>query len=174
MDVIARAKELGFDLVGSLAAQDIACRQELRDLCNPDACAHYATCWSCPPGAGDFSECKDRIAACTEGVVVQTVRRNVDFSDGELLDRIRRLHNERLDQFAEEVRTHHENALEFSTGDCDLCQPCTYPGAPCNKPQQQRLALSAHGVDVPALCESVGMEYAFEDGTVRFIGMVLH
>jgi predicted metal-binding protein len=173
MDVIARAKELGFDLAGAVAARDIACKRELRDLCNPDACIHYATCWSCPPGAGDFSECEERIAARTEGIVVQTVRHGVSFGDDALLDQIRRSHNERLDQLAEEVRAHHENALEFSTGGCDLCQPCTYPDAPCSKPQQQRLALSAHGVDVPTLCQRAGLEYAFGDGTIRFIGLVL-
>ena len=174
MDAMKRARELGFDAVSQVTADMVPCKKELRELCDPKECIHYGTCWSCPPGAGAFEECVARIKSAKNGIVVQTKRDGVDFSDAERLERISAMHNERLDRLAADLREVHGFALGFSTGGCDLCTSCTYPDAPCAKPVQQRLALSAHGVDVVELCERADMEYGFQNGTIRFIGLVLY
>ena len=173
MNAVECAKQAGFEIVRPVSADMVVCSRDLRDLCNAEACNHYDTCWSCPPGAGSYEECVARIAGKREGVLVQTLREGVDFDDAATLDRIRVLHNQRLDLLANQLRSEHNGVLEFTTGGCDLCNPCFYPDAPCNMPERQRLALSAHGVDVAATCERSGMEYGFASGTIRFIGLVL-
>ena len=170
---LERARELGFDLVALVESSMIPCRRELRDLCNPQSCNHYATSWSCPPGAGSFDQCAERISSKDEGVLVQTLRKDVDFDDAPLLEGIRSEHNAKLDRLAHEMRLAHGEALEFTTGGCSICNPCLYPDKPCAQPERQRLALSAYGVDVALLCERANMEYAFENGTIRFVGLVL-
>lgn len=174
LDPVQSARNLGFEFVVPVTADMVVSRRDLRDCCNQDECAHYNTCWSCPPGSGTFEECVARIASRTEGVLVQTCRHDVGFEDADLLARIRDLHNSRLDRLADEVRLSHPDEIGFSTGGCGICNPCTYPYVPCANPAQQRLALSAHGVDIAEMCTRAGMEYSFENGTIRFIGLVLY
>ena len=173
IDMVQRAKDIGFEIVASVSAEQIVCKQELRDLCNADSCPNFATCWSCPPGAGEFEACVQRIATSGGGVLLQTVRHDVDFSDRELLDEIRDIHNGRLDELADSLRAEQDGVLEFTTGGCNICGECSYPDAPCKQPDKQRLALSAHGVDVTETCRNAEMEYDFQDGTIRFMGMIL-
>ena len=106
MDIVKTAEEMGFELAGPIEASAIECKRELRDYCNPEECPQYASGWSCPPGAGSFEECRERIASCSCGVVVQTVREGVDFNDVETLAVIRTLHNGRLDELADAQRDH--------------------------------------------------------------------
>ena len=173
MDLVAMAKEAGFDSAGTVRAGQIECKRELRDLCTEESCADYATCWSCPPGCGSFEACAERIAASSFGVVVQSVFEGIDFEDEDSVIKARDEHNGRLDRLAASVREASVQALEFSTGGCDLCNPCSYPAKACLKPGAQRHALSAHGIDVAALCERAGLDYAFESGTLRYVGMLL-
>lgn len=173
-DVMHLAQEAGFELYASITPDDVVTDRALAQSCSQASCKQYASCWSCPPGAGSFEELQDHFIGKDSGVLVQTIRDDVDvFEDYEQIAEICRLHNDRLDRLAGEIRHVFPGALEFSTGGCDLCTPCSYPDAPCKKPSEQRLALSAHGVAVSTTCENAGLDYSFENGRIRFVGMVL-
>ena len=175
MDVEALAREIGFDLVAAIRADGVVTSRELAASCNPRACRKYGSCWTCPPGVGTFEEILGDITSRDAGVLVQTVREGVDhYEDWDLIEEAHALHNARLDQLADAMRTEYDDVIEFSTGGCDLCSPCSYPDSPCLKPKQRRESLSAHGVAVAATCEQAGLDYAFENGCVRFVGMILH
>ena len=175
LDVEKLAKEYGFDEVALVSADMVETSAEFAALCTPEACEHYGTCWTCPPGAGTFEEIQPNIKSKRAGVIVQTIRDNIDyFEDLEELAETRNLHHSRLDRLAADMRAELDGVLEFSTGGCDLCSPCTYPDAPCNKPVERRLALSAHGVAVNATCENAGLDYAFQNGRIRFIGLIMY
>lgn len=174
-DAVKLAEELGFDQVAAITPNMVVTSADLAASCNPQSCPKYATCWTCPPGAGAFEDIQVHIRSKRAGVLVQTIRDNVDlYEDWEILDEIRTLHNGRLDQLAAALREEHEGVLEFSTGGCDVCGPCSYPDAPCKRPVEQRLSLSAHGVAVGTTCENAGIDYSFENGRIRFVGMILH
>ena len=169
------ARSLGFDQVGLIDAGGVVTSANLAASCNPKSCRKYGTCWTCPPGTGSYEDILPDIASRRKGVIVQTVRDDVDYyEDWGVLDETRKLHNERLDRLAQAMRAELPNVAEFSTGGCGLCETCTYPDAPCCKPGQQRLSLSAHGVAVGATCERAGLDYSFQNGRVRFVGMVLY
>ncbi len=169
------AVELGFDQVAAISSSDVRTDEVLAASCNPQACRKYGSCWTCPPGAGTFEELQPNIFSKSGGVLVQTIRDGVDFyEDWDILAEVRTLHNERLDRLAALMRERHEGVLEFSTGGCDVCSSCSYPDAPCKQPVEQRLSLSAHGVAVGTTCERAGLDYSFENGRIRFVGMILH
>ena len=169
------AQEIGFEQIAFINADMVVTSKELTELCNPSSCNKYGTCWTCPPAAGPFEDILSDITSKTEGVLVQTVRDDVDFyEDWEILARIRDEHHEKLDRLAAELRSSYKGVVEFSTGGCDVCKPCSYPDAPCNKPEEQRLSLSAHGVAVGSTCERAGLDYAFENGRIRYVGLVLY
>ena len=175
IDVVKCAQEIGFDHISAITPDMVVTSAELAASCSPESCKQYASCWTCPPGAGAFDDIQVNIRSKQAGVLVQTVRDGVDFyEDWEQLADIRRLHNDHLDRLAAELRSEFEGVLEFSTGGCDLCIPCSYPDAPCLKPVEQRLSLSAHGVAVGTTCQNAGQDYAFENGRIRYVGMVLY
>lgn len=173
-DVEKLAKELGFEQVALIEPDMVITSEALAASCNPQACKRYASCWTCPPGAGSFADIQDHIRTKDAGVLVQTVRDDVDFyEDWEKLGDIRHLHNERLDKLAETLKPAYAGVLEFSTGGCDVCSACSYPDAPCRKPDNQRLSLSAHGVSVNATCQNAKLDYSFQNGRIRYVGMIL-
>lgn len=175
LDIVAFANELGFDAVGTISTSNVITSKELTEGCNPKACRKYNSCWTCQPAAGPFEELQKHITTRDAGIVVQTIRDNVDYyEDWDVLDETRTLHNNRLDRLAEAMRGEFEGVLKFSTGGCDVCGSCAYPDAPCRRPEEQRLALSAHGVAVGTTCKNAGLDYTFQNGRVRFVGMVLY
>ena len=175
MDVEALAREIGFDHVAAIRASDVVTSPELAASCNPKACRNYGSCWSCPPGVGTYETILSDITSRNAGVLVQTVRDGVDhYEDWELIEEAHILHNARLDQLADAMRTELSDVIEFSTGGCNICSTCSYPDAPCLKPERRRESLSAHGVAVGATCEHADLDYSFENGRVRFVGMILY
>lgn len=174
LDAADFAQELGFDHVARIVPDMVVTSADLAASCTPQMCERYASCWTCPPGAGAFEDIQVNIRSKSAGVLVQTVRDDVDFyEDWEKLAETRQLHNGRLDQLAAAIRAERDGVLEFSTGGCDVCETCSYPDAPCKKPVEQRLSLSAHGVAVGTTCENAEMDYSFENGRIRYVGMIL-
>ena len=175
MNVEDLAREIGFDRVAAIRAEEVVTSPELAASCNPRACRMYGSCWTCPPGVGAYEEILVDITSRDAGVLVQTIRDGVDhYEDWEAIDEARMLHNASLDRLADAMRAELSGVIEFSTGGCDLCSTCSYPDAPCMKPERRRESLSAHGVAVGATCERAGIDYAFENGRVRFVGMILY
>ena len=175
LDVAKCAREVGFDHVALIDPGMVVTSKELSEACNPQSCQRYGTCWTCPPGAGAFEDIQVNIRSKNAGVLVQTVRDDVDFyEDWDVLAETRQLHNSRLDRLAAMLRTEFAGVLAFSTGGCDVCDSCSYPDAPCKQPVEQRLSLSAHGVAVGTTCQNVGMDYSFQNGRIRYVGMVLY
>lgn len=175
MDIEALAREIGFDHVATICADDVVTSPELASSCNPQACRKYGSCWTCPPGVGTYEDILGDITSRNAGVLVQTVRTGIDhYEDWDLIEKAHVVHNTRLDQLARAMRAELADVIEFSTGGCGVCNPCSYPDAPCLKPEQRRESLSAHGVAVGATCERAGLDYSFENGCVRFVGMILY
>lgn len=175
MDIVSRAAELGFERYGAITPDMVVTSELLAASCTPQSCPKYGSCWSCPPGAGSFEERQAHFEGKNAGILVQTVREGIDFyEDFELLGEIRAVHHERLDALANELRGEFADVLEFSTGGCDICGTCSYPDAPCKQPDKQRLSLSAHGVAVETTCKKANVEYSFENGRIRYVGMILY
>lgn len=175
MNIEELAREMGFNSVALLTTDQVVTSPELAAGCNPNACQKYASCWTCPPGAGTYEELQPNITTRRAGVLVQTLRENVDYyEDWEVLAETRTLHNSRLDKLAAMMREKLGDVAVFSTGGCDLCETCTYPDAPCARPDARRHSLSAHGVAVGTTCQNAGMDYSFINGSVRYIGMILY
>ena len=98
------ARSLGFDQVGLIDAGGVVTSANLAASCNPKSCRKYGTCWTCPPGTGSYEDILPDIASRRKGVIVQTVRDDVDYyEDWGVLDETRKLHNERLDRLAQDI-----------------------------------------------------------------------
>ena len=106
MDVETTAREIGFDHVAAIRADDVVTSRELTASCNPQACPKYGSCWTCPPGVGVFEDILNDITSRDAGVIVQTVREGVDhYEDWDLIEEAHVRHNAKLDQLADVMRT---------------------------------------------------------------------
>ena len=102
LDIVALANELGFSEAALISASDVVTSEELTALCNPEACRQYGSCWTCQPAAGPFEQLQEHSTSKDAGVVVQSIRDNVDFyEDWEILAETRAQHNDRLDKLAD-------------------------------------------------------------------------
>lgn len=167
------AQQRGFESVAEIRAEMLACNEEIRALCAPDKCVHYGTSWICPPGCGDLAACAETLHGYNSGLLLVSRWESVDTGDAALLQRLSAVHNRRLRRLAGQIRRDHPNALLLSTGGCGLCRRCTYPAAPCRKPERYSGSLSAFGIDVGALCAAAGVDYAFRPGTLYYVGCIL-
>lgn len=174
MDHVLKAKELGFSNVIIIPSGMIACDEEIRALCTPDKCGNYGSGWICPPGCGSIENCRATVTGYKNALLIQSLSENVDYSDGEKLLCITKEHNRRAVQLFEEMRKGEGDAYLLTTGGCDLCEKCTFPGEPCRVPDKNRGSLSAFGINVAKLCEKAGMEYSFVNGTIRMMACILY
>ena len=170
---MALARRHGFESVAEIRAEMLHCNAEIRALCAPDKCSHYGTSWICPPGCGELAACAETLRGYGGGLLLVSRWESVDTNDMALLQRLSALHNRRLRRLAAAIRRDAPHALLLSTGGCGLCRRCTYPAAPCRRPDRNSGSLSAFGIDVGALCAAAGVDYAFRPGTLYYVGCIL-
>ena len=81
-------------------------------------------------------------------------------------------HNHRLRALAEEVRQDYTQTLLLTTGGCAICKVCAYP-KPCRHPDLRMHSLSAHGIDVAALCKKAHLTYNFTPEKLILVAAIL-
>jgi len=170
---VQEAKKLGFFAAAPLDARALDPRPEIRTLCAPDKCGSYGKTWVCPPGCGELPECAARLALFHSALLLQSKYERVDTDDMAYMQTLAAEHNRRLLALRELVLPAYPNAFLLSTGNCEFCESCTYPSAPCRKPSLLRGSVSAYGIDAARACAEAGVEYAFEKGTLRYIAFLL-
>ena len=167
-ELVARARSLGFAEAVLFDAALLVPQERIRALCRPEKCPNYGKTWHCPPHCGTIDEMAARLGAYRRAILL-TRRHEVDLSDQEALGALSEEQTEAVDRLADLLT----DSLRLSVGGCRLCNACTCPDAPCRRPLPRRGAVSAHGIDVTALCKALGVPFAFEKGRVVYVSIVL-
>lgn len=168
-----QAIKLGFTQTAEIPVDALVCKPEIRALCTPEKCSNYGTNWICPPGSGELPELEARIREYDRALLVQRVYEHVDTTDLEACQGYSTSFSDLLAELVEDVRAVCPGALVLTTGGCHRCEKCTYPDAPCCKPEEKQGSLSAYGIDVGELCEHADLPFSFADDTLYFVGVVL-
>ena len=171
---IDKAKSLGFTAAAVINTDVIACEESIRALCAPDKCSNYGSSWVCPPGCGSIENCRETVGSYKNAILLQGVWENVDFTDGDAMQKITRMHNDKAIKLFKQIREEQGSAYLLTTGGCGLCEKCTFPDEPCRIPDKNRGSLSAFGVNVTKLCEAAGMEFSFTSGIMRMVACILY
>ena len=105
---------------------------------------------------------------------MQNVTPVEDSWDFEGMAEAARAHNRMIRAIAEQLAARHPELqiLAFGAGNCDRCEKCTCPDAPCRCPERAMSSVEAQGLDVNALVTSVGLAYINGMNTVSYVGMV--
>ena len=168
------ALELGFTRAACADGLTLQCKPDLRAFCNKEQCTSFGTSWVCPPGCGTLEDCQNRLQGFQSGIVLQSVYRAPSaVSSQPKLKRLQHEHNMRFLRLADQARSNDSEVLPLTTGGCIICETCTYPAQPCREPARQFQSLSAHGIDVAALCGWVGFDFSFREDQVTYIACLL-
>lgn len=172
-DWVQIGKEIGFSHVVPLEVKTLRLLPEVRQMCETNSCRMYGKNWSCPPGCGTLEECRERIAACSSGILVQTVGQLEDEMDGEGMMETEARHKESFQKLHDRLLLAGEDVLAIGAGCCTRCKTCTYPDAPCRFPKKCFASMEAYGMLVTEVCRDNGLQYYYGPATIAYTSCFL-
>lgn len=167
----ALAKEAGFTNIAPLQAETVELKPEVREMCGK--CGQYGKRWSCPPGCGTLEECRQKIAAYTSGILVQTVGELEDELDGEAMIETEHAHKDNFRRLHELLVREYPGLLALGAGCCTICRDCSYPDAPCRFPEKMVSSMESFGMVVLEVCKANEMPYYYGANKIAYTSCFL-
>ena len=146
---------------------------DVRQMCADNRCGKYGSCWTCPPGCGDWEMLRDKYQAYKEAFVFTTCHELEDSFDFEGMQEAGAAHKRLDDLIADKLGAFVGQYVHLGAGACGICTTCTYPDAPCRFPERLMPTVEGYGIYVNKLAESAGLEYINGPDTVTYFGMLL-
>lgn len=165
------AAQAGFARFQVIPSHRVSFSQEVRRLCEQNACGQYGKSWACPPGVGTVEECKARCLAFTHVLVFSNFYPLEDSFDYEGMQRGHREFAKACREFSRLLpRGMREHSVLLSNEGCAHCAQCTYPDAPCRFPQELSPSVESYGIWVNLLAKEAGIPYHNGKDTVTYFG----
>ena len=147
--------------------------ERVRYICRTE-CPMYDTTWACPPAVGTVEECRKRVMAYEEGLMIATITEVSDIANiGETLA-TRADHEEITRQVLAMVREQATETLTLSTEACSHCERCTWPNAPCRFPDRMFPCVESHGILVTDLAEKHDIDFMAQGNVVTWFSLILY
>jgi len=171
--LIDQALKSGATRASIIEVSKIVFSEELRKMCEQNACGKYGTNWVCPPAVGPLEYLKAKICNFDKGLVFQTVRTLEDSFDFEGMMKAKTDHENVLFGILKTMDSYRE-IYPLSAGACSICEKCAYTrGEKCVFPDKAFPSVEACGIDVNALVTSCGIPYINGVNTVSYVGLIL-
>ena len=165
-----KMKDAGFYQYGAVNTSDIVFSQEVRAMCEANACRQYGKTWACPPAVGSVEECRKRIQQYEKMLVFTGKYQLEDSFDYEGMMAGAKEFRCSCRAFDQELKARFRQFLLFSNEGCDLCPACTYPTQPCRFPDRVHGSLEGNGIFVNELAQLAGVRYNNGANTVTYFG----
>lgn len=162
------AVELGFTACVPLDINKLEFRTEVREMCASGRCGNYNKSWSCPPACGSLDEIREKAAAFSDGLIVQTTAQLEDSYDYEGMMEAAARHNIAFEKFTDCLRQNGVAFLPMGAGGCRVCKSCTYPDAPCRFPEKKMTSMEAYGLIVSDVCQQNNIPYYYGPNTLTY------
>lgn len=162
-----------FSAAGCIRVSDLTFSQEVRAICEGNACRSYGTTWACPPAVGTVEECRAQVRQYDTMLLFSRHYPLEDSFDFEGMMAAMLAFKEQVDAFAAQVAPRLPAFLLLSNEGCHRCQTCTYPNAPCRFPAQLYPSLEGYGFLVSELAAQAGIPYHNGANTVTYFGALL-
>ena len=169
----AQLRELPLYSYAFIDTDELAFSQRVRYICQTE-CPMYNTTWACPPAVGSVADCRERVMAFKEGLLIATITEVNDLANIAETLATRADHEEITRQVLAMVRQQAGQTLTLSTEACTHCEHCTWPEAPCRFPDRMFPCLESHGILVTDLAEKRGIEFQFSGNTVTWFSLILY
>ena len=171
----AMAAEAGFTHSAPLDVATLELKEEVRAMCNANACRVYGKNWSCPPACGELPELRQRVSGYSRGILVQTVGEVEDSMDFEGMMEAGARHNQVVNRVRDAMKAEPlRKVLHLGAGGCRMCEVCAKKtGEPCRHPDLAMSSLETYGINVSELAKAAGMKYINGQNTVTYFGAAL-
>lgn len=156
-----------------LDPKEIPFSKAVADACRANACGKYNTCWTCPPGVGEYTTLEKNIHKYDTAIVFTCKYDLEDCFDFEGMMHGQQETMSILYSIADELRFEGQDFLMLGCAGCNLCEQCTYPDAPCRFPDKAVVSVEACGIDVVKLAEVFQLKYNNGANTVTYFCIVL-
>lgn len=174
MNTLAKnAKDFGFSHAAKLDVSTLVLREEVREMCAADKCNMYGKCWTCPPACGSLDDCKKKLAAYKNGLLVQYTKSLDDDFDIETMDFAGKKHQQLFYAFYQELKKTNNDVLPLGSGGCRVCKTCTCPNSPCVNPKKAIMSMEAFGLWVSEVCTLNNLPYNHGAKTITYTGCYL-
>ena len=147
--------------------------KEVADACRANACGRYGTCWTCPPGVGEYTALEQQIREYHRAAVFTCKYDLEDCFDFEGMMEGQQKTMAILHSVADVLRQEGRNFRVLGCAGCSLCEKCTYPDAPCRFPEKAVVSVEACGINVVKLAADLGLKYNNGANTVTYFCVVL-
>ena len=116
--------------------------------------------WACPPAVGTVEECQAKCMSYDHVLLLTSVAEVTDTANMEETLATRGPHEELTRQARQMLLDcGAEEAMALSTEACAHCDQCTYPNAPCRRPDRMFPCVESHGITVTDLAEKFGLDF---------------
>ena len=167
-------KEIGIQEYGMISTAEIPFEQEIRKICEGNACRLYAKTWACPPAVGTIEECQERCLQYKTAMVFSAVYPLEDSFDFDGMEAGKARHTQLCPAIVKLFQEQYEDLLILSAEGCGRCQTCTYPDAPCRFPDTLYPSIESYGVEVNRLAAKAGVNYINGANTVTYFGCIAY
>ena len=155
-----------------VSASDVPFAQSVRAACEANYCGKYGTCWTCPPGVGDWEMWRDKLHAYDKALIFSTRHELEDSFDIEGMAEGHHQHRKLAQMVYDFLQAKGAHFCFLGVEGCSLCESCTYPTAPCRFPDKASPSIEACGVNVVELTKQCGMHYINGVNTVTYFSAV--
>ena len=157
---------------GYLPVSEVTFSDRVRYICETE-CPQYGRSWSCPPAVGTVEECRARVNRYEEAFVFASLSEVESMDNLNLMLESRKGHEEITRQITKLFREAGCEMLTLSTESCIQCKQCTYPDAPCRRPEVQYPCVESYGIMVTELSEQIGIPYMQEYGVLTWYSVIV-
>ena len=172
-DLVEQAVAFGFSHAAVLNAGTLTLRTEARDMCAAGRCKSYDKSWACPPACGALEDIARMIAGYSTGLIVQTTAELEDDFDYESMQRAAQQQKEHFVAYREVLRQKWPGLMALGSGGCRLCPQCSWPDAPCRRPDEAIMSMEAAGLIVSDVCRANDIDYYYGKGTLTYTSCYL-
>lgn len=171
-ELLRMAEEAGFR-AALIPVKDVPVDGKFRAYCEENLCGNYKENYACPPGCGTVEEVWQRLFAEERALVLETVLEVETYEDAMLIQNTRRDLNLAILRLTERLRDAGLKGFCLGYGGCPICTPCKEKeGKPCAFPEKRISCMSAYCIDVGALAERCGLEFAWVPTRLYLFGMI--
>ncbi|MDR1083234.1 MAG: DUF2284 domain-containing protein [Coriobacteriales bacterium] len=163
----------GFSTIGCFDPAKLEIRPEVREMCAADKCHEFGKNWMCPPACGSLEKYQTLLKRYHTGYLFQTVAEMEDAFDYPGIEEGSRTHQQRLNDLVKHISHTEQDILLLGAGACKLCEPCTYPNAPCRNPKRAIPSMEATGLVVYDVCELANIPYYHGPNTIAYCSCAL-
>lgn len=153
--------------------KELVFSDRVRYICRTE-CPQYGKSWACPPGVGTVEECRARCLRYPHALLITTMTETEDIADIQATLDTRAPHEEITHQVAALVQAQGAETYALSTESCAVCPACTYPNAPCRRPDRMFPCVESHGILVTDIAERYGIDFQAGGNIVTWFSLILY